>query len=163
MTVKVALKDFPERLRERFYQSRKDMVTSIQVGLEMYGPLMFQREVDRAKPRPPVDRGTYRRSVRVDRTDRGAKFYNFSPHAVIIEKGRGRNKRMPPIKAIQGWVRRKGIASSRNAKSVAFAIAKSIAKRGLPPPPNGPMAIMAKTRKAVVPLIMQDLVKALKR
>ena len=52
------------------------------------------------KPRPPVDRGTYRRSFRVGKTPDGALVYNPLPYAAVIEFGRRAGSRPPPIDTI---------------------------------------------------------------
>lgn len=50
-------------------------------------------------------------------------------------KGKGGGKLKDMIKALTQWVERKGLASGKNAKSVAYAIAISILRRGLRPQP----------------------------
>ncbi len=52
--------------------------------------------------------------------------------ALVIDKG-ARPHFPPPGPDLQRWVRRKlGISAGREAKRVAFAVAQSISKRGLP-------------------------------
>ena len=60
-----------------------------------------------------------------------------TPYAIVIEKGRKPNSRMPPIAAIAFWLYRKGIVTDRDEiRSVAYAVAKSIAKHGFSPKGN---------------------------
>jgi len=55
---------------------------------------------------------------------------SVSTYAAPVEFGRLPGK-MPPVDAIEYWVRRKlGITGDREARSVAFAIARSIGKKG---------------------------------
>ena len=58
------------------------------------------------------------------------------PYGIVIEKGRRPSsdpKTTPPVDAIQLWVTRKLGLSGKEARSAAFAIAKSIAKKGFSP------------------------------
>ncbi|UXQ88757.1 hypothetical protein [Tenacibaculum phage Larrie] len=67
----------------------------------------------------------------------------FTPHYIQFAKyGRGAGK-MPPIEPLVDWVKRKGIVSEDSqARGTAFAIAKSISKKGtLNHVPNAPNAI----------------------
>ena len=52
------------------------------------------------------------------------------PYAIVIEKGR-KPGTMPPVDAIALWAVRKLGLSPEEAKGAAFAIAKSIAKKGI--------------------------------
>ncbi len=95
---------------------------------------------------PPVDRGAYRAGWRVKPIPGGAYVYNAAPHANFIEKG------VPPenvkigkamIDALTSWVIRKGIAKKKGkgsaakaaqeqqARSIAWAIAMSMKKKGI--------------------------------
>lgn len=92
-----------------------------------------------AKP-PPVDRGRYRAGWRMRPKKWGAEIANTVPHAVFIEDG-VRAKNVKPgrkmIDALTAWVKRKGIVSGRGkgaaleARGVAFAIARSMKKKGI--------------------------------
>jgi len=52
-------------------------------------------------------------------------------HGPVMELGRGRGKRMPPSAALIPWVIRKLNVDARQAPSVAFAVARSISKKGI--------------------------------
>ena len=53
-----------------------------------------------------------------------------------VEFGRRAGAKMPPVDALLGWVVRHGLARSpKQARGVAFAIARKIARRGIPPRP----------------------------
>lgn len=56
---------------------------------------------------------------------RGFILYNRAKHARFVEAGRRPGGRMPPVDAIRQWARSKGKAK------LAFAIARSIAKKGI--------------------------------
>ena len=58
---------------------------------------------------------------------------NVMKYAIVVEKGRRAGAKMPPIAPIQFWVMRKlKISDPKKARSVAFVIARSIGKRGIP-------------------------------
>jgi hypothetical protein len=75
-----------------------------------------------------MDRGHYKLGFKARATRNGAELRNDAPHAAVIEYGRRPGSRMPPVEAIRGWARRKGLP-----KGVAFLIARSIARKGIPP------------------------------
>ena len=53
------------------------------------------------------------------------------PYAIVMEEGRKPGARMPPVDAIKLWVVRKLQVPPDEAESVAWAVAKSIAKKGI--------------------------------
>lgn len=66
----------------------------------------------------------------------GARVFSSLPHAIVIDQGRAPGARMPPVDAIMLWVERVlGIAESDDfeLEEVAWAIAKSIQRRGITP------------------------------
>lgn len=81
---------------------------------------------------PPIDRRIYVAGWRAKKTDEGADFFNTTPHAPFIEHGvrPGRVRPGPPmLKALVGWVRRKGIAGrgkGKKAKDEAVEVASAI-------------------------------------
>lgn len=102
-----------------------------------------------------VDTGGFIRLWQAQQTPYGARLFNSHPAANVIEKGRKPGSKPPPVAPITAWVMRrlkgfkpakfgkrvvhplgprefKKISSKYNAaRSVAFAIARSIGKRGL--------------------------------
>lgn len=58
-------------------------------------------------------------------------------YAVFVDSGRKPNSKMPPVSDILNWIRRKNISVPNmfTKESFAFAIAKSIAKKGIKPRP----------------------------
>jgi hypothetical protein len=50
----------------------------------------------------------------------------------VVDEGRKKGAKQPPIKPIQSWVQRKGIViSNYSSKQTAFIIARSISKKGI--------------------------------
>lgn len=138
------------------------VLEAVQVTVQMHGPRLFAGHVATAQPRPPVDRGTYRRSTHVEDLQNGVVMFNRAPYAGVLEEGR-RPGRAPPVRALEGWILRKGITNDRKeAKAMAFAIARKMAKQGWPFAPNEPMRLMAKTGKSLEPLVHQAIEAAMR-
>ncbi len=132
----------------------QEAVKVIRRTVKLHGPRLVQAEIS-ALTRPPVDRGTYRRSFKFEDAKDGAVAYNFAPYAPIIEYGRRRGQKAPPVAAIAAWILRKGIGrqagptgartsrtgerratvhklKQRQAMALAYVIARQIKRRGLP-------------------------------
>lgn len=77
------------------------------------------------------DTGAYFRGWKVTHLPNGARVYNATAYADIIERGRRRGRRPPPSKAIELWARRRLGLSAKEAKAAAFPIARAIGRRGL--------------------------------
>lgn len=83
--------------------------------------------------RTPVNTGSLRQSI--DRSVRGrlarieGRVFTPSPYGLPVERGRKPGK-FPPIAPIELWVRRKLQVSDSEARSVAFLVARKIARRG---------------------------------
>lgn len=115
------------------------VVEAIQTTCGLQAEPIFQRLVSGEHP-PPVDRGTSRRQFHVANLSNGAVIYDSAAHFPILEEGRRPGARMPPVKAIYEWVRRKQIGATlvggaksveAQQKSIAYLIARKIAERGL--------------------------------
>jgi hypothetical protein len=135
--IKVSLDALPAAIRARARARMQAAVRAIQTTVATAGPYHVQQAIDAVRPLP-VDRGTYRRSWRVQNIPGGCLLYNPTPYASVIERGRRAGK-MPPPSVIGEWARRKGLlrgvargelASAQRA--VGFVIARAIARRGLP-------------------------------
>lgn len=63
----------------------------------------------------------------------GARLYNLQPYSAVVEHGRRVGKRVgrAGLRNLELWAQRKLGVSQQDAKSAAFAIARSITKRGL--------------------------------
>lgn len=80
-------------------------------------------------PARPFATGAYEAAWNVRDTKKGAQLYNPLPYAIVIEKGRKPGGKMPPVSAIEKWLRVKGKASG-DVRSTAYLIARAIAKNG---------------------------------
>lgn len=164
-TVRISIQDLPKALRERSQKRYAAAVKAIQVGAALHAPAEIQASIDATQPRAPVDRAEYRRSWQTRSTDDGAQVYSTSPYASVIEWGRRPGARMPPVKAIAAWVARKGLVSGRTqsdregaAAGLAFAIARKIARQGLPA-----KRVLERARQRFLPLIVADVRDALRK
>lgn len=162
----ISFKDFPGFLRDKMPKKTLDAARrGLRQGVELHAPRLLQEEIDKTKP-PPVDRGTYRRSWHTLPQDSGTKMviYNTSAQAAIIEYGRRAGANMPPLHEIEGWVRRKGIVPGKGRavkdarRNAAFAIARSIARRG-----QRPMFILRRAMKRLAPLVKSEIAYAIAR
>jgi hypothetical protein len=159
--VNVRLDTLPSLLKEDIMSKPKQVLDAVRLTVRSHAPRLALEAVARVRPHQPVDRGTYRRSFKVENLPTGVSFYNYSPHAGIIELGRRPGARMPPIEVIEAWVWRKfrvqlaqarreagkvlGArkkdyakqrvildAESQAVKRMAFLVARKIKSKGLP-------------------------------
>ena len=93
-----------------------------------------------------TDEGTLLKSGNVVREPLKKTIVYSAPYADSVEFGRNPGS-FPPIQPLIGWVMRKmGVRDVKRARSIAFAIANDIKKRGLMPRPFlGPAIENAKT------------------
>lgn len=56
---------------------------------------------------------------------------NRATHAVFVEYGRRAGARQPPVSALIPWVMKKFGVPYKQARGIAFAVAKKIARRGI--------------------------------
>jgi hypothetical protein len=112
--------------------SRVKLPAAIDRGL-MSGALrcvaVMQKKTDEAKV---FNIGVYKRSWKAIKIAGGARVYNDTPYAAVIELGRRPGARMPPSSVLAHWAQRKLGLSAAEAKSAGFVIARAIARRGLP-------------------------------
>jgi len=74
-------------------------------------------------------------SVLIRRVGNGFEI-KFSEYAHFVDSGRGANKRPPPVRVIVEWIERNGIfAANLTTLQLAFAISRSIGKKGIKPRP----------------------------
>ncbi len=121
--------DLAATIKADFMVRVQDTRDTVRAAVQLHGPRVVTSVIAATVPEP-VDRGTYKRTWYIEDTEEGATLYNNSPHAPVIEAGRRKGAKMPPVNLIAAWVRRKGIASGPEALGVAFVIARSISKRG---------------------------------
>lgn len=114
----------------------KAVVLGIRSGALRALPVLVAN-TDRATPASvkgaigAVNTGTYRRAWKSRPLPRGADIHNNAPYAGIIEYGRRKGKKQPPLKPIAKWAQRRLGVSEQEARSLAFPIARAIKKRGL--------------------------------
>ena len=96
---------------------------------------------------------------RVEFTDTGAKLYFIAEdYWVNIEEGRRAGAKMPPIQAIQKWVRDKGIERrASKIKRVAYVIARSIGRNGIKAQP-----LLSNSIEAMLDEFLPELREALR-
>ena len=97
-----------------------------------------QKLVGILSTKSPKASGRLANSFQIGDVD-GTKGYSiiFDEYGEIVDSGRRPSQKMPPIKPILDWVREKGIkgTSRQSQESIAFAIAKTIQKKGYRPQP----------------------------
>jgi len=82
-----------------------------------------------------IDTGNLLKSGNVRRSFLEKEIIYSAPYADVIEYGRSPGT-MPPFEVLFKWVRRKlGVRNVKKARSIAYAIALSIKKRGIMPSP----------------------------
>lgn len=130
---------------------------------------------------PPVDEGVYRAAWRAEPTEDGAAVVNTAPYASIIEYGvRAENVKVgrAMIDALTKWVLRKQLVGKpartptgkadqlAQARAMAWAIAKSMEKRGIFNRDHQGLRIgekaLARNRAKLVGEVASEIVKALK-
>lgn len=132
-------------------------------------------------PQPPVGRGAYRAAWRAVRLDNGAEVVNSTVQAIFIEYG-VRAENVKPgramIAALTEWVRMKGIGgtvvtnktgqqrlkrvSVDEAESIAWAIARSMQKRGIFNRGNG-LRVMERAGRMVPGFIKEEVMRELRK
>jgi hypothetical protein len=137
----------------------------------------IQNDVIPATTPLPVARGVYRAGWRADKTANGAVVLNSAPHAAFVEYGvRGGNVKIgrAMIAALADWVRMKGIggsvvttkggrkklvrATQSEAERIAWAIAKSMQKKGIFAGGQG-LGVL-KRAGAMIPTFIREEVRA---
>lgn len=161
LAIKVTPAQLPEALRENAKRVLKDIHQAVYLACSVDGPRIIQAEIDATSP-PPVDRGTYRRSFQVEKTQDGVAIFNPVLYASVLEEGR-RPGKFPPIDEIARWVIRKGLVKGRRgasrekaARGIAFVIARGIARKGMKP-----RHILAKSEVKLTPIVMAAIYKAI--
>lgn len=115
----------------------KGMERAVVLGLRSAALRGVQEIVARIIPSRspmPVDRAVYRAGWRALFLPNGADIENLEPVAILIEEGvRAANVKpgRAMIKALAAWAIRKRIATAEDAEGIAWAIAKTMQKRGI--------------------------------
>lgn len=129
-----------------FRRYAQKMPSTIRKGLlsaSLQAKPIMVKQTDMAPPASPkgsrgaVNTGNYRQAWKsapgTQGGTQGMRVSNSAPYAGVIEYGRRRGAKMPPIDPIARWAQRKLGLPYPKAKGIAFAIAKAISKRGLQP------------------------------
>lgn len=123
--VQYKIASLPEQYRQAFREEVKVSAINIETG---------------AKRRVKVDRGRLRNGIAHEISGNGltARIGTNVQYGPAVEFGRGAGKKGPPLKAIEAWVRRKGLAKGakrgqkkREERAIAFLIARHIARHGI--------------------------------
>ena len=92
---------------------------------------IFSKSQENIVSKKCIDEGTLLKSGNVVRGKNEVSIVYTAPHAKPVEFGT--DPHMPPVEPIVGWCKRKLSLNDKDAKSVAWAIAKSIEKNGSEP------------------------------
>lgn len=125
----------------------------VQAGLRGV-QIIITRIIPSRSPKP-MDRGVYRAGWRIDKrgfSNQARVFIeNIEPHAAFIEYGvRPENVKVGAamIRALTEWCLRKGLANSEaEATGIAWAIARSMQKRGIFKGTSGGLGVLAEFMK----------------
>lgn len=119
---------------ERFARTARSFATAfipaVKRGLVSGAARCIPIMHDAVRAARAVNTGLYLMSWQSSALNDGAHVYSVSPYAGVIENGRRPNSRMPPVQAIARWLQRARGMSRKEAESVAWGVAKSIAKKG---------------------------------
>lgn len=133
-TTTVTLEDAPEyfgRLNTKYQKAAKRGLLRAAHRLKR----VIVSEIIPSRFPQPRDRGIYRAGWQVEKIPEGAAVFNNEVHAVFIEHGvRAENVKIGKamITALSEWASRKGLADDEDeAKSIAWAIAKTMQRRGI--------------------------------
>lgn len=164
--MKINIADLPAALGKDLVAAQPRIMREVQLAMKMEIPRMFQEEIVKSQPRQPVSDSIYKNSIQVvDRPDGGAVAFNSAPYAGIIERGRrpGKGVSREGQASLARWVRLKGLTSDeREARGIAFAIARKMKKQGWPFAPNQPMRVLGRVYDRILPVIEAAVTRALK-
>lgn len=136
--VKIDMKQFVEQTKRMAEELIPTAVDGAYLAA-LRGIDIMQRRTREAPPANPagvgeggaVNLGAFLRSWKAERLSDGARVYNISPHAPVVEHGRRQNKKPPPSDVIARWLQRRLGMAEDEARGMAFVVARAIGKRGL--------------------------------
>jgi hypothetical protein len=126
-TIKVPMNKFAEQAR----RLAADFIPTVKRGMVSGAARCVVIMQEATRTAKVFDTGYYLRAWQSAPTDTGARIFNVSPYAGIIELGRRAGARMPPVQVIAKWLQRARGLSRKEAEAAAFGVARSIAKRGI--------------------------------
>lgn len=116
-------------------QSEKEVLDQFDSILDEIADSIFDKSQENLIKHKAVDTGNLLKTANVFRLPFEKHISYPSPYSDVIEFGRDPGS-MPPSSALHKWVRRKlGVSNENDIKRTAFAIAKSIEKKGTKPRP----------------------------
>jgi len=113
----------------------KDILDEVNRQMDDFVDRIFQLSQERLIEDDKVDTSFLLKTANVNRQFLKKTIVYPAIYAENIEYGRMPGS-MPPVDSLITWVKRKlGITNSKEARGIAWAIAKSIKKRGIDPSP----------------------------
>lgn len=165
ISFKVTPENLPRLFRERHLERYKRVVKAIQDTVEEHGQRIAVQNTQALGRYAPINTHAYLEAWQTRKTETGAVVFNDSPYASIIEKGRRRGARMPPVKVIAEWLDQKLRGRIRNrakrlkqVRGIAFVVARAIGRRGLPA-----KHIMRKTKRKLDDMVRAAVRRALEQ
>jgi hypothetical protein len=163
--IKVGIEELGARVRRDAEEDIARATQAMRVSVHTMAPRIIQEEIAKAQPRQPVDRGTYRREWHVVDVAGGVMVYNSAGHAFMFDEGRrpGKGVSKAGQEEIARWAMRKGLTSDpREARSIAFLVARKMKAKGWPAAPNQPMRIIAKVAKRLTKVVRDAVSRAMR-
>ena len=156
-TFKILAKDLGKMERKML----KEHPVEVQRALKAGGTAVVRMLKAKTLALSVWDRGKIYRGWRSKALPKKLTVFNTEEHLLYVEGGRRAGARMPPITPIMHWVfRHLGVDNVKEAKSIAFAIAKSIAKKGIQ---ARPILSAEGTTEQATELVMAEVAKAMTR
>lgn len=152
MSIKISPKELAGKLKAHNEEAKK--------ALRRGANSAAHRAVLLLKEKSPVDQGQYRNAWQVKRgADGMPSIGNDAPHAGIIERGaRPHPVSEEGIEALTAWAMRRLGLDEKEARGVAFAIAKKLRERG-----QEPKWIVRNAMNEIVKITRQEVEAELRR
>ena len=111
MATPIDIKDIGSWPGQVVREKRSELLTAVRTAIKVDGPAIVQATIDATKPNPPVDRATYRRNWKCRNIPNGARLYNSTVQASIIEDGRrpGTGVSWEGLTSLRVWVHHHGL------------------------------------------------------
>ena len=126
----VTLAQFAELLEDMPKEVEQAVIRGLR-SASLRGVGFVVEEIDQGKPYPPVNTGMLRMSVQRTVLPKGAQVFSDSPHFPFMEYGT--RPHFPPIAPLVVWATRKFGVEEGEARAIAWAVAKKIAREGIEP------------------------------
>jgi len=125
----------------------EELLTEIDKKMDEMADNIFANSQTQIVQKNIIDEGTLLKSGSMNKGFLEKTITYSAIHAQSTEYGRLPGS-MPPVNALKGWVKRKGIASKqKDIDRIAWAVSKNIKEEGLQPRPYlGPAVEMEKQR-----------------